>query len=53
MRNSILQDFVEEKDLQKYKRTKSPLVSENDLDMISKLGDVFEKIRSETNIKGN
>lgn len=47
----MLQDFVEEKDLIKYKKSKSPQVSENELDMNSKLGEVFEKIRSENNIK--
>lgn len=53
MRNSILRDYVEEKDLLKYKRTESPQISENEIEMISKLGDIFEKIRSDKEIKGN
>ena len=54
MRNSILRDFVEEKDLVKYKQKSdsSEQVSENEIEMISKLGDVFEKIRSDRDIKG-
>jgi len=52
MRNSILRDFVEEKDLVQYQRTKSPQISENEIEMITKLGNVFEKIRSDRDIKG-
>ena len=52
MRNSILRDYVEEKDLVKYKRTKSPQTSDNEIDVMSKLGSVFEKIRSDHDIKG-
>ena len=52
MRNSILRDYLEEKDLIKYKRTKSPQISENEIEMMTKLGSVFEKIRSDHDIKG-
>ena len=52
MRNSILRDYLEEKDLVKYKRTNSPQISENEIEMMTKLGSVFEKIRSDHDIKG-
>ncbi len=54
MRNSILRDYVEEKDLVKYhSKLDSPQMSINEIEIISKLGEVFEKIRSDHEIKGN
>ncbi len=55
MRNSILRDFIEEQDLNKFKRGESEedLSEKLDDSVYSKLGSIFERVRSEHDLKGD
>lgn len=54
MRNSILRDFIEEQELNKFKRGESEEESSDKLDdsVYSKLGAIFERVRSEHDVRG-